>query len=44
MMESKFVTKLELKNRRRIHELNQGLALPKRKKALTKRDFESYER
>ena len=44
VMEAKYVTKLELKNRRRIRELGLGLELPKRKRALTHKDFESYER
>ena len=44
LMEAKFVTKLELKNRKRLREINEGLELPKRKKQLKMTDFESYER
>ena len=43
-IQAKCVSKLDLKNRKRIAELNDGLLLPKRKKVLTKKDFESYER
>ena len=42
--EIKCVNKLEIKNRKRIKELNENLILDRRDKALTKKDFESYER
>ena len=44
MSMTKFVSKLDQKNRRRIRELNESLEVTKRKKMLTKKDFESYER
>lgn len=44
MEEIKCVNKLEIKNRKRIKELNETLSLKRRDRELTKRDFESYER
>ena len=40
--EAKCVNRLEIKNRKRMKELNEILKINNRKKALQKKDFESY--